>query len=223
MKNPAIRIDGSKRTNLAAAEQRRLAARVAKDSAPPTEATRVSDAWERDRLRTVANDRLSVEDRQIRQIAEKGGLKEGTEVSVVEIKISDTRYDTQAIRARPGTFEWRYGRDKQDALFHAGSHLAILWERAGIAVASSADFLRGTRAGFITGMADGRIAAIDKLKGFVETMGFVPANRLIDYCVVGLTTAQIARKHGSKERDMAAVLNEDLRVCAFHFRFLGKS
>ncbi|UVK47569.1 hypothetical protein BPNPMPFG_003356 [Mesorhizobium sp. AR07] len=103
---------------------------------------------------------------------------------------------------------------------HAGSHLAVLWERAGIAVASSADFLRGTGSGYATGISDGRVAAIDKLDGFVKEMGRAPASRLIDYCVAGLTTAQIAMKHGASDREMAPVLHHDLRACAENFNFL---
>ncbi|RUU93333.1 hypothetical protein EOB59_03245 [Mesorhizobium sp. M7A.F.Ca.MR.176.00.0.0] len=148
------------------------------------------------------------------------GGKDGAKVTAVKIRISGRRSELQAIRCRPGTFEWRYGRKKQDALFYAGSHLAVLWERAGIAVASSANFLRGTGSGYATGISDGRVAAIDKLKGFVMVMGHAPSERLIDYCVTGLTTAQIAMKHGANEREMAPVLHHDLRVCAQHFNFL---
>ncbi|TPM90627.1 hypothetical protein [Mesorhizobium sp. B2-1-3A] len=104
--------------------------------------------------------------------------------------------------------------------FHAGSHLAVLWERAGIAVPSSANFLRGTGSGYATGISDGRVVAMDKLKGFAKEMGRAPADRLIDYCVAGLTTAQIAMKHGAKEREMAPVLHHDLRSCAEHFNFV---
>lgn len=148
------------------------------------------------------------------------GGKAGTRLTKVDIRISGTRKEKQVVRCRPGTFEWRYGRRKQDALFHAGSHFAQTWERAGCTVASSVDFLRGTRSGFMTGMAEGRIAAIDNLAGAVEELGRFTFERLMDYCVLGLTTSQIARKHGQGDRDMAAVLHQDLRSCAMHFRFL---
>ncbi|TPK70191.1 hypothetical protein FJ930_19680 [Mesorhizobium sp. B2-4-15] len=157
----------------------------------------------------------------IAKLSRADGGKAGARVTAVKIRISAGRSETQAIRSRPGTFEWRYGRKRQDALFHAGSHLAVLWERAGVALASSADFLRGTGSGYATSISDGRVAAIDKLDGFVKEMGRVPAGRLIDYCVAGLTTAEIAMKHGAKEREMAPVLNSDLRACAQHFNFLG--
>jgi hypothetical protein len=161
------------------------------------------------------------EPRAVKRLKALDGGKDGAKVTTVKLRISGKRNDLQAIRARPGTFEWRYGRKRQDALFHAGSHLAVLWERAGIAVASSADFLRGTSSGYPTEISDGRITAMDKLAGFVTEMGRAPAARLIDYCVSGLTTAQIAMKHGAKERDMAPVLHHDLRACAQHFNFLA--
>jgi hypothetical protein len=51
-------------------------------------------------------------------------------------------------------------------------------------------------------------------------LGAEVTSRLIDYCVLGLTSAEIARKQGQRERDIAAVLHQDLRACAMHFRFL---
>ncbi|MGX7872861.1 hypothetical protein ACVDG5_008555 [Mesorhizobium sp. ORM6] len=80
----------------------------------------------------------------VAKLRRSDGGKAGAKVTSVKIRISGQRSETMAMRSRPGTFEWRYGRKKQDVLFHAGSHLAVLWERAGIALASSADFLRGT-------------------------------------------------------------------------------
>lgn len=160
------------------------------------------------------------QDGAIAKLSRADGGKAGAKMTSIKIRISGQRSETMAMRSRPGTFEWRYGRKKQDVHFHAGSHLAKLWERAGIAVASSANFLRGTGSGYATGISDGRVAAIDKLSGFVKEMGRAPAERLIDYCVAGLTTAEIARKHGAKEREMAPVLHHDLRACAQHFNFL---
>jgi hypothetical protein len=40
-------------------------------------------------------------------------------------------------------------------------------------VASSVDFLRVTRSGYITGIAEGRVAAIDKLEGFRDELGIL--------------------------------------------------
>ncbi|WP_459588592.1 hypothetical protein [Aliihoeflea sp. PC F10.4] len=162
---------------------------------------------------------MAKRDKAEKKAARRGG--DGTVVETVEIKVSDNRKRQQSMRCRPGTFEWRYGRNKQGALFHAGNHLAILWERAGMTIASSANFLRGTSSGYATGLGDGRANAIDKLEGFREKLGELPASRLVDYCVAGLTGAEIARKHGTKERDMAPVLHQHLRDCAIHFGMLG--
>ncbi|MGN6770054.1 MAG: hypothetical protein ACTHJQ_09465 [Rhizobiaceae bacterium] len=64
------------------------------------------------------------------------------------------------------------------------------------------------------------MAAIDKLEGFRDELGTVPSSQLIDYCVSGLTAAEIAMKTGMKERDMATVLHHHLRICAKHFDFM---
>ena len=180
-----IRVDGGKRHDL---NKQRVAGRMASlpDHAPTAE--------QAESRRAVMEKRERIE----RAAAHVG--HEGARTSLVKIKVSADRVAYQTVRSRPGTFEWRYGRKKQDALFHAGSHLAVLWERAGMTVASSANFLRGISSGYATGLADGRAQAIDKLDGFRTTMGQKPAERLIDYCVLGLTTAEIARKDGTKER-----------------------
>lgn len=157
----------------------------------------------------------------IRKLLDEDGGKDGMRTSVVRTRLSTGRTGRQVVRSKPGSFVWRYGRQMQDARFHAGSHLAQLWERAGIAVASSASFLRGVSSGYSTGISDGRVAALDKLRGFQDAVGMGSAARLVDYCVEGLTTGEIARKYGSRERDMAPVLDQDLRDCAAFFGFMG--
>jgi hypothetical protein len=159
-------------------------------------------------------------ERKAAQIGHDGAKT--SQVRVRDLQGQRARTLTLTIRCKPGSFEWRYGRDKQDALFHAGNHLAILWERAGMTIASSANFLRGITSGYATDLSEGRAQAIDKLDGFRDAMGQKPAERLIDYCVLGMTTAEIARKDGAKERDMAPVLHQHLRDCARHFHFMGK-
>lgn len=172
-------------------------------------------ASENDRKSARAKDKAT-----FGKLVRADGGKDGARETKVDIRISGKRSEKQVVRCRPGTFEWRYGRKKQDAMFHAGSHFAQLWERAGIAVSSSADFLRGTMSGHSTGATDGRVLAVRKVSAAVGEIGRYSASRLIDYCVIGLTTAEIARKHGEVDRDMAAVLHQDLRACAMHFRFL---
>jgi hypothetical protein len=99
----------------------------------------------------------------------------------------------------------------------------MLWERAGIAVASSADFLRGTASGYATGISDGRVAAIDALRGTVEKLGHFAFERLMMYCVKGMTASDIARLERCSGREIGTVLNSDLRQCAIHFKLLGSS
>lgn len=206
-RKPGIRIDGGKRRDL---NKQRVAERMAGvvDHAPTPEQAAA---------RQKAMQQREGEERKAAAIGH-----EGARMSRVKVKVSSSRTSFQTVRSRPGTFEWRYGRNNQDALFHAGNHLAILWERAGMTIASSANFLRGVSSGYATGLADGRAQAIDMLDGFRDGMGEKPAERLIDYCVLGMTTAEIARKDGAKERDMAPVLHQHLRDCARHFKFMGK-
>jgi hypothetical protein len=208
-RKPGVRIDGGKRREL---NKERVTARMAalpKD-APTAEQTAA---------RRNAMEKRAKAERKAAQIGHDGAKT--LKVRVRDLQGQRARTLTLTIRCKPGSFEWRYGRNKQDALFHAGNHLAILWERAGMTIASSANFLRGTTSGYATGLADGRAQAIDKLDGFRDAMGQKPAERLIDYCVLGLTTAEIARKDGAKERDMAPVLHQHLRDCARHFKFMG--
>lgn len=216
---PAVRIDGARRTDLAGLRARQEAARKAKLSAPPVEDTRVADAWEREAAREGAAKRATVHNRRMTKLRAQDGLKEGATITTVKVRISEHRYDKQAIRARPGTFEWRYGRNKQDALFHAGNHLARIWEQAGTAAACSPSLDGASGAGW-RGLPDGRVAAIDCLNAATIDLGKLPMSRLVDYCVLGLTSTEIAKKHGQKERDMAAVLNQDLRDCAIHLLYL---
>jgi hypothetical protein len=209
-RKPGIRIDGGKRRDL---NPDRIVGRMA---ALPEHAPMPEQAA----ARRKAMEKRAKAERKAAKIGHEGAM-----ISVVRVRDLQgqrARTLTQAIRCKPGTFEWRYGRNEQDALFHAGNHLAILWERAGMTIASSANFLRGIASGYSTGLADGRAQAIDKLDGFRDAMGQKPAERLIDYCVLGLTTAEIARKDGAKERDMAPVLHQHLRDCARHFRFMGR-
>jgi len=206
-RKPGIRIDGGKRRDL---NEERLKERMAGIVDQTTSKQQIA----------ARREAMERRERAEKKAAATG--HDGTRLSRVKVKLSSNRSSYQTIRSKPGSFEWRYGRNKQDALFHAGNHLAILWERAGMTIASSANFLRGTTSGYATGLADGRAQAIDDLDGFREAMGQKPSERLIDYCVLGLTTAEIARKDGAKERDMAPVLHQHLRDCARHFNFMGK-
>lgn len=154
-----------------------------------------------------------------RKNAEQPGF-EGARVFRSAVRISAARTETRSIRARPGTFEWRYGRKSADAaLYHAGCHFAVLWERAGTADARSPNLMGASTTGW-KGLPDARCDAMSEIGAAVGELGKLVSSRLTDYCVHGLTTAEIARKHDQKERDMAPVLHQDLRACALHFRFL---
>lgn len=200
---PSVRIDGGRRTKLTNKQGVMVPARQYPQRDPKKE---------RDRA-----------DRVIRELRNSDGGKAGAKVSIVKIRDVQgerVRTLTQAIRSKPGTFEWRYGRDKQGALFHAGSHFARLWERAGIAVASSADFLRGTGSGYATDISDARTEAVQTVAKATLVIGRASSERLIAYCVEGLTTSQLARAYDVPDRDMAAVLHQDLRAMGKHFGFV---
>ncbi len=210
---PGIRIDGGKRRDLNGS---RVAGRMAGIVKPPRSAEEVAAS--------VAAKRKAIEAelRKTATLIRDDGGKEGSHLKKVKVKISSDRAAHRTVRCRTGTFEWRYGR-KQTALFHAGNQFAILWERAGIAVASSADFLRGTASGYPTGISDGRVTAIDALRGLVESLGHFSFERLMMYCVEGMTASEIAKVERCGGREIGTVLNNDLRQCAIHFKFLGNA
>ncbi|MCB1469042.1 MAG: hypothetical protein KDK08_18310 [Rhizobiaceae bacterium] len=187
---------------------------------PPIEETRVREVWERQEARDRSAVRRMAEGRKVSRLRKSDGGKDGTRLASVKIKVSALRTERRIMRCKPGTFEWRYGRDKQGAEFHAGNHLAILWERAGMTIASSSDFLRGISSGYPTGISDGRVAAIDKLNGFRAHVGTAGAERMIDYCVLGLTTAEIARKKNMGQREISTVLHNDLNETAQFLDFV---
>lgn len=147
---------------------------------------------------------------------------DGTVVVPMTVRLTSQRAEKRMMRARPGTFEWRYGRKSADAaLFHAGCHFADLWERAGTAAVKSRDLTQvGTRGW--RGLPEGRAAALDEVGHATRDLGRFVTSRLMAYCVEGQTTAEIARRHDAPERDMAAVLHQDLRACAECFRFVGR-
>ncbi|MHA6686354.1 hypothetical protein [Mesorhizobium sp. A556] len=207
---PGIRIDGANRRDL---NKERVAGRMAGVVKPPRPTAQIEADRRAQRKVDERAHRLTA------KLQREDGGKEGTKLAKVKVKISAERSERQTIRCRPGTFDWRYGRDKQDALFHAGNHFARLWERAGTAAACSPS-MDGASGAAWRGMPDGRVAAIDVLNAASFELGRMPLSRLIDYCVNGLTSAEIARKHGQKERDMAPVLHQDLRACAMHFLYL---
>jgi hypothetical protein len=71
---------------------------------------------------------------ETRAKAERKAAKVGREgAKAYRIKVRDlqgqhARTLTQTIRCRPGTFEWRYGRDKQNALFYGVLSRAVVGE-----------------------------------------------------------------------------------------------
>lgn len=145
---------------------------------------------------------------------------DGTKVSRVKVKVSRTRDNRQSVRSLPGTFEWRYGRGGAgQALYEAGTHYARLWERAGTASASSPNMEGNTGAGW-KGVPDKRLDAMDELNAAYPVLGLLVSARLTDYCALGLTSEQIAKKHQIDKRDVPAVLEQDLVACAKHFRFV---
>lgn len=140
----------------------------------------------------------------------------------VGVRVSGSRKVARSIRAMPGTFEWRYGRATGDAaLYHAGTHFAGLWERAGTASAQSIDW-GATPGGEWKGLPDGRAVAMAQLRGVMNKLGPKQATRLIAYCVKGWTVSQVAAVERSPQRDIAAVLHHDLKEVAGFFQFTGR-
>lgn len=146
---------------------------------------------------------------------------DGAQTYETSVRLSLNRSEKRSVRARPGTFEWRYNRDDAGLtpLYHAGVDFAVLMERAGAADARSPD-LRMTGGAGWRGLPDGRVAALDKLRGIMREVGQLSSSRLTTYCVRGQSVSEIASAHGVPTRDMAAVLNMDLRALALHLHYL---
>jgi len=214
--DPAIRIDGGKRTNLKLYRERRAQER--KRAKPPVEDTRVSEAWVRhDAMSAVAKEKTA-ERKRMRGLSAGGA--EGSVIVAQDIKISGSRSSKRPMRCRPGTFEWRYGRgEKLMAYFHAGSHFADLYERAGTAAASSPD-LAAQGSGDWKGLPDSRVAALDALRPVNAKLGEDQRLRLVAYCVEGLPVSDIAIWAGVPSRDMAAIIHSDMTALAKALHFL---
>lgn len=148
---------------------------------------------------------------------------DGARLSAVDVRVTGTRSTTRAMRARPGTFEWVFGRRSASiSLFHAGSHFAQLWEIAGTADARSPNYegAGGGGTGW-KGLPDRRCDALSELNAACAKLGHGPTQRLTMYCVHGKTASEIAKLYGVADREMAHVLKQDLRDCAIQFRFLS--
>ena len=136
------------------------------------------------------------------------------------VRITATRSEARSLRCRPGSFEWKWGRSgASSSMYHAGIKFAEIWEFAGTASASSPD-LAAVSGGQWRGIQSGRLEAMEKIKEARMDIGKWGTARLVDYCVMGSTASEIARKYGHDDRQMAIVLTEDLRACALHFGFL---
>lgn len=146
---------------------------------------------------------------------------DGAETFDTPVRLTLHRSEKRIVRARPGTFEWRYNRDDAGLLplYHAGADFAVLMERAGAADAKSPD-LRMTGGSGWRGLPDGRVIALDKLKAIMREIGKLSSSRLTTYCVRGHSVSQIASAHGVPVRDMGAVLHMDLRALALHLKYL---
>lgn len=144
---------------------------------------------------------------------------DGAQIIQAEVRVSAYRTRKQAVRAQPGTFEWRYGRNQGDPLYHAGSHFARLWERASHLGGATVDW-SASGGGDWKGLPDGRAVAMQTVGEAMKDIGKLSSRRLTDYCVLGLTSDEIAKKHNIAQRDAPAVLRQDLRACAIHFRFI---
>lgn len=144
---------------------------------------------------------------------------DGAKVSRVPVKLSGRRTGKQSVRSLPGTFEWRFGRGGAgQALYEAGTHFARLWEQAGLSSVSSID-LGGRSGEGWKSVPDHRLEALDALKAARPVLGHGVCARLVDYCAVGLTADKIGRKYGITKRNVAVVLENDLKACAEHFRY----
>lgn len=147
---------------------------------------------------------------------------DGAVIFETSVRLSGTRTEKRMVRARPGSFEWRYNRDDSNLtpLYHAGVKFATLWEKAGIASDSSPDLSSSGGGSQWAGCPDVRVAAMSEINEARKEIGRLPTARLVDYCVMGTTAGEMAGKYGVEERSMSSVLMLDLRACAMHFKLL---
>ena len=155
--------------------------------------------------------------------------KEGFDGSVIYIRErpipGTSRKQSTSIRSKPGTFEWRYCRGKpgseMDMLYLAGSDFCELWERAGMDGPGSVDWAKSGTTQW-RGLPDARVVALDEVKAMSRALGMLVTQRLVNYCVEGKTSRQIATAFGDPERDMAIVLASDLKAAAIYLGYMPK-
>lgn len=149
------------------------------------------------------------------------GYDGAVEVSA-KVRLSLVRSEARTIRGRPGSFEVEYGakkgkdEDLHKALYHAGVHYSGLWERAHISIASPNFASSGSSQW--KGLPDSRADALSEIRAIK-----VPAeraSRLIDYCILGKTSAEIGAKYDLSRQAMARMLKDDLMSLAQHLRYV---
>ncbi len=145
---------------------------------------------------------------------------DGTVYQSRRLKTGTQAIATARVRCRPGTFEWRYGRNSS-ALYHAGSTFARLWERAGIAFSGHSSSGEGGSGGGWKGEPDARLMAIDRVTKISADLGGPIMRRLVAYCVEGRTPREIAATYRDQanERQMGFVLEQDLTDLARAMNF----
>lgn len=163
--------------------------------------------------------------------AKAEAMREGYAGAVLvtsRVRVTAIRHETRSLRCRPGTFEWRYGRENADAaLYHAGIALAGLWERAEVGSSASPDLRRAGGSGW-KGLPESRLEALDLIRALrvsLDKHDRWSMPRLVDYCVLGTPAREIAQKESDcgrhvSAREMALVLEGDLRAAADHFRLV---
>lgn len=144
---------------------------------------------------------------------------DGHVIVKAHVQLSAVRSENRDIRCLPGSFEWSYGSRKNvGTLYHAGVHFSGLWERANITVQSPN--LVPTPPAQYRGITDSRAEALSEIQALSRSVGTYAMSRLIDYCILGNTTAEIGAKYGMDSKKMHGVLQADLTDVASHFRFV---
>lgn len=145
-------------------------------------------------------------------ISKKAGA-DGARIAVVPVKTKTQAVSTQYVRARPGSFEWIYGRAGSE-LYHAGSDFARQYERAGIANTGSVLSPDAAGGPGWRGLPDGRCVAVDWVTRVTKSIGSRSGGRLVAFCVEGKTTPEMATAYGFTQREMGAILKADLKALA---------
>lgn len=144
----------------------------------------------------------------------------GSEVIREEVRGTYGR-EHREIFVKSGGYVWKHRKKLySDAQFHAANKFCEAWERAGMNQPQSVDWARppaprGSYKGISADVCD----AMNELRTMAAHLGKLVTTRLLDHVVHNMSVKEVAEKWGFSERNMAAVLDADLKAAAEYFGY----